>query len=223
MPGFVVKGRPIASLARQYESEGYEVLMEPQTSSMLPQLENYRPDLLVRKGDEVIIIEVVSGKTSKEKQEAIEHLARYAKEQKGVRFDLVVTNTRKTRPQKQNRDSKLLKLIQQRVMEEIDASVTSYPAATIILCSLLVENLSEGLAIDESGSTDRNMSVIERARQLQERQIISKSAENFVAQLWEFRNKLLHGLVDRTSITNASDMCEKTKSLLRNYRRESAI
>jgi len=215
--------RKIASLARQYESEGYEVAMEPLSSSMLPQFRNYRPDLLVRKGEEVILIEVVSGKTSKEKQDAIEYFARYAKEQKGVRFDLVVTNTRKTIPQKQYRDSKLLKLLRERTVKAIDETVHSYPAASIILCSLLVENLLKGLQSDESGLPDRNISMIELAHQLQERQIISKSAQNFVAQLWEVRNKLFHEPADRTSITNASDICEKTKSLLRNYGSELGI
>lgn len=212
--------RKIASLARQYQSEGYEVVTEPRNSTLSPLLGNYQPDLVVRKGDEVIIIEVVSSKTAKEKRAAIEQLARYAHGQKGIRFDLVVTNIRRTRQGKQNRDSKLLKLLRESMLREIGAMVQSNPTASMILCSVLVENLLRGLVGDDPGLLERDISMLELADWLGHRGTISRSAQTFVTELSTARNTVLHD-ADRASVASASDFYQKTKSLLRNYKRES--
>lgn len=215
-----VEARKIASLARQYENEGYEVVVQP-SRSIIPGL-RYSPDLIVRRGDEMILIEVVSSKSSREKQTAIEFIAKYASEQKGVRFDLVVTNPRVTKGRRQNRDSILLKLLQQHLARELDETARSHPAAAIIICCILVESLLHGLANGESGLQNRNMQFVQLAHGLEERGIISVSATKFVTELWQARNAVLHD-PRRVQSMDVRPIYEKTKSLLRNYRREPNI
>ena len=46
------------NLAKEYQSKGYEVIVDP-TSEQLPDfLSGYHPDLLVKKGNEAFIVEV---------------------------------------------------------------------------------------------------------------------------------------------------------------------
>lgn len=216
-----VEARKIASLARQYENEGYEVVVQP-SRSVIPAL-TYSPDLIVRRGNDVVLIEVVSSKSSKEKQNAIEFFAKYAAEQKGVRFDLVVTNPRVTKGQRQNRDSILLKLLQQHLAKELDETVESHPVAAVIICCILVESLLRGLANHESDLQSRNVPLVQLARQLEEREIISRSASNFIAELWQARSAALHSPTDRARPPGVRAIYEKTKSLLRDYKRDSYL
>src|SRR5215813_7473808 len=48
------------ALAEEYRSRGYEVIEEPSPAQLPDFLSGYCPDLLVRKGDEAIVVEVKS-------------------------------------------------------------------------------------------------------------------------------------------------------------------
>jgi Holliday junction resolvase len=209
--------RKIASLVKQYEREGYEVTVEPSGVNA-----RYKPDLVLRRGNEVVFIEVVSRKTSKEKQAVIDYLSKYAKE-KGARFDLVVTNPRPTKAERQSRDSRLLQLLRDRISTELDATVESNKEAFVILCSVLVGNLLQGLAHPESVPSSERLSMNELARGLRDREIISDSALDFVNELWAARNSAVHQGMHQLQKIDIHDMLEKTRNLLKNYGRERNV
>ncbi|MBI2886120.1 MAG: hypothetical protein HYY02_02810 [Chloroflexi bacterium] len=82
----------VAQLALEYRRKGYEVLSD----ALLPD-GKLRADLLVRKGDQVIVIEVTSSKSLHSQRNAVSQLAAYVATLPGARFDLVLTNPRKRR------------------------------------------------------------------------------------------------------------------------------
>lgn len=209
--------RKISSLAKQYEREGYEVTVEPSSANA-----RYQPDLVLRRGNEVVFIEVVSRKTSKEKRAVIDYLSKYAKE-KGARFDLVVTNPRTTKADRQNRDSRLLQLLRDRISTELDATVESNEEAFVILCSVLVENLLQGLAHPESIPSSERRSMTELAKALRDREIISDSALDFVHELSTARNSAVHPGTHQPKKIEIHDMLDKTRNLLKNYGRERNV
>lgn len=209
--------RKIASLVKQYQREGYEVTVEPSIVG-----ERYRPDLALRRGNEVIFIEVVSRNTSKEKKAVIDYLSKYAKE-KGARFDLVVTNPRPTKAARQNRDSRLLQLLRDRISDELDLTVELNNEAFVILCSVLVENLLQGLAHPESIPSGEHLPMIELARRLRDKEIISDSALNFVQDLWAARNSVVNRGMYQPQEIEVHGMLEKTRNLLRNYGRDRNV
>jgi len=213
-----VEKRKIASLVRQYKNEGYEVLMQPSTARMLPPFGNYRPDLVVQKGDETIVIEVVSSKTSKEKERAVEHFAEYAAKNKGVRFDIIVTNPRPTKRQRQNRDSILLDLLEKSLLKTLDETVDAQPQIFVVICCIIVENLLNGLAASDEELSERNRPLIALARRLREKEVISDSALNFVVQIWELRNAVMHGGAHPETSAQLLNIYQKTKSLLKIYK-----
>lgn len=83
--------RRIAELATDYAARGYQVFVDPQGDQLPEQLAQYRPDMLVRRGDETIIVEVKS-RGALRKTEQTERLKRLIATIPGWRVELVVVN-----------------------------------------------------------------------------------------------------------------------------------
>lgn len=60
-------GAAIQALAARYRQEGFEVVAEPSASELPDALRPFRPDLLARRGDETVMVEI---KTRRPKGEA---------------------------------------------------------------------------------------------------------------------------------------------------------
>jgi hypothetical protein len=82
-----------AELARQiaddYRAKGYEVTLQPPPDLLPPDLAAYAPDVLARKGDEAVVIEIRSRPTSRG-QPPLEGLARAVRALPGWRLELVL-------------------------------------------------------------------------------------------------------------------------------------
>jgi len=82
-----------AELARQiaedYRAKGYEVTMQPAQNELPPSLSAYRPDILARRGDEAVVVEIRSRPTSR-RQPPLEGLAKAVRALPGWRFELVM-------------------------------------------------------------------------------------------------------------------------------------
>ncbi|HVR97356.1 MAG TPA: hypothetical protein VMW27_12125 [Thermoanaerobaculia bacterium] len=76
-------------LVRIYQERGYEVVREPQLDWLPPHLADHRPDLLLRKGDQTIVMEV-KARASLAKDPAIPELADLIRNRPGWRLDLVL-------------------------------------------------------------------------------------------------------------------------------------
>lgn len=83
--------RLVLQVAEEYRQEGYEVVLQPTPSSLPDFLRGYRPDLLARKADESMIVEVKAGSATPQ-SDRFRDLARAVNGQPGWRFELVVRN-----------------------------------------------------------------------------------------------------------------------------------
>ncbi len=86
----------IYKLAREYKNRGYQVFAELEGYESPDTISGIKPDLVAKKGDETVIIEVKTRDTTKSSRNRIEQLARYAEDIPGTRFDFVMTNPRPT-------------------------------------------------------------------------------------------------------------------------------
>lgn len=86
----------ITKLARDYRARGYKVFAELAGYESPDNISGVKPDLVAKKGDETIIIEVKTRDTTKSSKDKMEKLARYADGIPGARFDFVMTNPRPT-------------------------------------------------------------------------------------------------------------------------------
>lgn len=86
----------IKELAREYKARGYKVFAELTGYQSPDSISGVKPDLVAKKGDETIIIEVKTRDNTRNNKNKIETLARYADSTHGARFDFVMTNPRPT-------------------------------------------------------------------------------------------------------------------------------
>jgi REase_AHJR-like len=82
-----------AELAREiaegYRTKGYDVVPQPQPDQLPPSLAAYAPDILARKGDETVVVEIRSRPTSR-RQPPLEGLAKAVRALPGWRLELVL-------------------------------------------------------------------------------------------------------------------------------------
>ena len=79
------------AIAAEYRRKGYEVIEEPSTEQLPDFLSGYQPDLIVRKGDEAIIVEVKT-RSSLASYPQIRELAQMLEGEPGWTFELVAVS-----------------------------------------------------------------------------------------------------------------------------------
>lgn len=85
--------RRLRQVADRYTRDGYEVVIEPRAEQLPPWLRGFRPDLLARRADEQVIVEVKS-RESLHGEEGMPELAALIEREPGWRLELVLTNPR---------------------------------------------------------------------------------------------------------------------------------
>ncbi len=81
----------LLELAEEYRQKGYEVLLPPQAEELPDFLKGYRPDMIVRRGKETVIIEVKS-RSSIASAQYLRELAQAVAGHPGWRVELAMTN-----------------------------------------------------------------------------------------------------------------------------------
>jgi Holliday junction resolvase-like predicted endonuclease len=77
------------AIAEEYRSKGYEVIEQPSPEQLPEFLAGYQPDVLVRRGDEAIIVEVKS-RSSLARDSRITEMARLVQTERHWNFELVL-------------------------------------------------------------------------------------------------------------------------------------
>lgn len=198
----------IAALAREYMARGYDVLADiPIYESPAP-IEGIRPDLVAKKGDEILIVEVKTSESLKKNKDIIAKLARYAKDIPGARLDLVVTNPK---PQssvqvKVKALQEQLRAMQEGLLTEIQEAVEhERPDLVVILASRLLEQLLLHAAAKKGihlpSPKERSLSVL--SEKLASKNVVSQTIVEFASKLQQYRNAIVHGKA-RISIKDAT-------------------
>ena len=97
-------GTAIQSLAARYRQEGYEVVIEPRESELPEALRPFRPDLLARRGDELVVAEVKTRRPRGDAWHKVERLAEVARSLPNTRLDLVVLDDTADGPEAAGRE-----------------------------------------------------------------------------------------------------------------------
>jgi hypothetical protein len=79
----------VLAIAEEHRGRGYEVIEEPSPEQLPDFLSGYHPDLLIRRGDEAIVVEVKS-RSSLAKDLQVRELARLLQTKPHWNFELVV-------------------------------------------------------------------------------------------------------------------------------------
>jgi hypothetical protein len=92
MKSFRNEATKARALANHYKSKGFKVSSEHGNFARPRMIAGVRPDIVARKGNKVLIIEVKSNATLTRSATALRKLSQFAKSKPGYRFDLVITN-----------------------------------------------------------------------------------------------------------------------------------
>ncbi|MDZ8188298.1 MAG: hypothetical protein RMX96_26015 [Nostoc sp. ChiSLP02] len=205
----------LLKLAEEYRQKGYEVFVRPNSEDLPEFLNNYRPDMIVRRGEENVVIEVKSRSSlSSPSNQYLRNLAQAVEKHPGWRFELVMTN-----PEDVMYSLKAERSLQEHEIEsqlEVARQLTiQHPESAILYCWSLVEATLRLIAQKEELSLER-FDPRYLVKQLATEGVISKSEYQLLMNALLLRNSIAHGF--KTTELTQNTVCESielTEQLLR--------
>jgi Holliday junction resolvase len=86
-----LQARRLEQVAQQYRDRGYDVVLQPRRPELPAPISKLHPDLLARKDDDIVVVEVKTRESLRSKPLASE-LAKAVRAQPGWRFELIIAN-----------------------------------------------------------------------------------------------------------------------------------
>ncbi|MDZ8108138.1 MAG: hypothetical protein RM338_21285 [Nostoc sp. DedQUE12a] len=205
----------LLKLAQEYRQKGYEVFFHPNPEELPEFLNNYRPDMIVRRGEENVVIEVKSRSSlSSPSNQYLRNLAQAVEKHPGWRFELVMTNPEDT----------MYSLKAERSLQEYEIEsqlqvarqlTTQNPESAILYSWALVEATLRLIAQNEELSL-QGFDPRYLVKQLAAEGVISKSEYQLLMDVFPLRNAIAHGF-KTTELTQNTvyELIELTEQLLR--------
>ena len=183
-------------LINEYSSLGYSVFANYKDYPKPENIGQFVPDLILKKGEETIIVEITTQQTSKRLGKKMEQLARYAEEHENIRFDVVYTNPRPRLSSKEKEISNeiLLTEIQKRLLSDSKelSKIGNYEASFIML-TILLENALMKFAVKKKAiSIHETIPTTKLVPFLLRQGVISKSNSESIMKFLAYRNKIIH-------------------------------
>ncbi|MEH2352042.1 hypothetical protein [Nostoc sp.] len=205
----------LLKLAEEYREKGYEVFFHPNPEDLPDFLNHYRPDMIVRRGDENVVIAVKSRSSlNSSSNQYLGNLAQAVEKHPGWRFELVMTN-----PEDTTYSLKAEASLQQ---DEIESQLqvarqltTQHPESAILYSWSLVEATLRLIAQKEELSL-KKFDPRYLVNKLVTEGVISKSEYQLLMNALPLRNSIAHGF-KTTQITQnyVYELIELTEQLLR--------
>ncbi|WP_353260000.1 hypothetical protein [Prochlorothrix hollandica] len=192
----------LLQLAEEYHGKGYEIFFHPNPEDLPDFLRNYRPDMIVRRGDEAVIIEVKSRRSlNSSSRQYLQNLAQSVEQHPGWRFELVMTN-----PEDVVYSSRAESSLQQSEIETrlqvARQLATQHPESAILYSWSLVEATLRLVAEHEEMSLQR-LDSLYLVKQLVTEGVISRPEYQLLMDALSLRNAIAHGF-KATQITQES-------------------
>ena len=198
--------------AEEYRRKGYEVSREPQ----LDFLPGFRPDLVARKGDEAIVVEV-KARSSLAANPKIKEFAQVIRSKPGWSFELVLV----AEPEKLDSPEGANPLGGEGIVEQINkaerALESNLPEAAFLLawsaCEAAVREMNASQGVSSKGITTPSYVLNQAVSQ----GVISRDDYNKLAGMMRYRNAIVHGF----SLNDFSD--KLVKDLIKSVRRMAKV
>ncbi|MBI3325151.1 MAG: hypothetical protein HYZ81_00390 [Nitrospinae bacterium] len=179
------------ALAEEYRSKGYEVIEDPAPEQLPDFLSSYCPALLVRKGDEAIVVEVKS-RSSLAKEPRISELAQLLRVKPNWNFELVLVAEEErfatpegARPFERN---DIL-----RGIESVEKLLESGFSEAALLLAWSTSEATVRLLTEEEGIVMERLTPLYILKQAVMNGVISREDYNFLMNVMKYRNALVHG------------------------------
>jgi hypothetical protein len=179
------------AIAEEYRNQGYEVIEEPSPGQLPDFLAGYHPDILIRKGDESIIVEVKS-RLSLAKDHEVQELARILQQKPHWTFELAVVGEGEQFPAPEEARP----LDRDDILRGIETAgrlfeLGFFEAALLLAWSTLEATVR--LLIEEEGIVLSRLNPSYILKQAVMNGVISRDDYNSLINIMEYRNALIHG------------------------------
>lgn len=192
----------LLQLAEEYRNKGYDISFHPNPEDLPDFLKNYRPDMIVRRENEAVIIEVKSRRSlNSSSKQYLQNLAQSVEQHPGWRFELVMTN-----PEDAAYSPKAESSLQQSEIEtrlQVARQLAAqHPESAILYSWSLVEATLRLVAEHEELSLQR-LDSLYLVKQLVTEGVISRPEYQLLMDALSSRNAIAHGF-KATQITQGS-------------------
>lgn len=209
-----IEREQLLKLAEEYRHQGYEVSFHPSPEDLPNFLSSYRPDMIVRRGEEAVVIEVKTRSSlSAASTEYLRNLAQVVEQHPGWRFELVVTNPGDTTYSQEAEESFQAHEIKSRLQVARQLS-EQHPESAILYSWSLVEATLR-LVAEKEGLSLKRFDPLYLVKQLTTEGVISRSEYQLLMNALSLRNAIAHGF-KTTQITQnfVYELIEITEQLL---------
>ena len=193
-------------VARQLVGEGYEVFVQPGPQLLPRELVGLQPDILARRGDENLIVEVKLAPSS-EGAEQVKRIAQVVKSLPGWQVRLI------TAPKPEPSSPWTLAEAEARIEDAARLAEQGYREAALVLLLAAAEAIGRQLASGEQVRVQR-WSPVALFRGLVHHGLIDREDAERLVRAYVLRNRIVHGIADR-SVESAelADVLEAVKRL----------
>jgi hypothetical protein len=205
--------RRVQELAQEYQDKGYQVTVGPEPGQLPEPLSRFRPDLVARKSDDAVVVEVKPRGSLSDPE--LQELAKTVREQPGWRFDLVLLKPEPGLPGARAWNAEDVA----DSLGQIGAILTAgYPEAALLLAWSAAEATLRLLAEKEHLDLEREDAVY-LLRLLVTRAVITREQYERLWEALELRNAVAHGLKPpHLDTTKIAALCKLIAELLRQSR-----
>ncbi len=181
-------GRELEELvARQLAAEGYDVVLQPKWDDLPPDIARWQPDLLARRGDERLVVEVKARQPDGPARSRVDALAQAVGSHPSWRFRLVVA------PPAEAAAEWSIEEVEQRVAEARTLAAAGHGEAALLLAWATCESAARALAAHERLNVQR-WDAGAMLRQLVHGGLLDGSDLEKLDHARAVRNRLTHGL-----------------------------
>ena len=192
----------LLKLAEEYRNRGYEISIHPNPEELPDFLRNYRPDMIARREDDAVVIEVKSRfSLNSSSTQYLQNLAQVIEQHAGWRFELVMTNPEDVTYSVKAEGSLQVNEIKSR-LKVASQLLEQHPESAILYSWSLVEATLR-LVAEEEGLILRRFDPLYLLKQLAIEGVISQSEYQLLMDSLSLRNAVAHGF-KTTQITQDS-------------------
>ena len=221
-PTVNIERERLLKLAGEYRDQGYEVSFHPTLEDLPDFLKSYRPDMIVRRGDEAVVIEVKSRSSlNASSTQYLRNLAQAVEQHPGWRFELVMTN-----PEEATYSLKAEGSLQKREIEsqlQVAKQLVTQHSESAILYSWSLVEATLRLVAEQEGLILQRFDPLYLVKQLTTEGVISRSEYQLLMNALSLRNAIAHGF-KTTQLTQhfVYELIEIAEQLLKSLNDEAA-
>jgi REase_AHJR-like protein len=178
-------------LAAEYRTRGFDVHIAPSGKELPSFLQGFRPDMIAKKGDINVVIEVTAQESLKG-QRGVQELATAVEGQRGWRFELVVTN-----PRPEPEVERASELVSERTITQRLASVEglrtegNWEAALLLTWTVFEAEMRRMLK--REGKADEKRSALSGLKTLYSLGLLNRQDYDILDRSLRLRNQITHG------------------------------